>query len=418
MAERNAGSGSLVGVVISTDPEFRSRLGEILTANGGLDVALTVDEPFTAITDAHLDEVRRVDPDVIFVDLESDPHVGLKFVQFLVDSSLSRAVVGAGSTDSSDLLLQAMEAGIQDFLPKPLDEGKVTGTVERLRRKTGKTITNEGPRELGEVLSVFSPKGGAGATIFAVNLAVAIHQISRKRTLIVDLDLELGETALLLGKEPRFSSMDLVRNYHRMDEGLMASYIERDEPGVDLLSAPAQPAEFEGVDAEVVGHVLEFLRAHYDYIVVDTPKTLNPVTLNVFQAASQLYVVTTPELQSLRNVTRSMPLLERVGGTIADGDWIRLVVNRYNSSLPISPGEIERTLGVDVYWTLKNDYHPIVESINEGRPVVLSSKSEYAESVRELAAKVTGVPRAQKRRFSFLGGLLSGSKDGRGTNRK
>ena len=418
MPERNTTPNSLVGVIISTDPEFRSRLAEILAEHGGLNVALRVEEPFTAITDAHLDEVRKVDPDVIFVDLESDPHVGLKFVQFLVDSTLARSVVGAGSADSPDLLLQAMEAGIQDFLPKPLDEGKVEGTVERIRRKTGKATTGEGPRELGEVLSVFSPKGGAGATIFAVNLAVAIHQVSRKRTLVVDMDLELGETALLLGKEPRFSSMDLVRNYHRMDEGLMASYIERDESGVDLLSAPAQPAEFEEVEAQVVGHVLEFLRAHYDYIVVDTPKTLNPVTLNVFQAASQLYVVTTPELQSLRNVARSMPLLERVGGPVADGDWIRLVVNRYNSSLPISPGEIERTLGVDVFWTLKNDYRPIVESINEGRPVVLGSKSEYASNVRELAGKITGVPQAAKRRFPFFGGLLSGSKDGGGPKRK
>ena len=162
------------------------------------------------------------------MDLESDPQVVLKLAQFLVDSNLARAVVGAGSTEQPELLLQAMQAGILEFLPKSLESGEVRGLVERLRRRTGKVSTTKGNRELGKLLSVFSPKGGSGATAFAVNLAVSIHQISRKRTLIIDLDLELGEMALLLGMEPRFSSVDLVRNYHRVDEGLLASYIEKD----------------------------------------------------------------------------------------------------------------------------------------------------------------------------------------------
>jgi Flp pilus assembly CpaE family ATPase len=56
--------------------------------------------------------------------------------------------------------------------------------------------------------------------------------------------------------EPQFSSVDLVRNYHRVDEGLLASYIERDESGVELLSAPYQPADFQSVDGERIGKIL------------------------------------------------------------------------------------------------------------------------------------------------------------------
>jgi pilus assembly protein CpaE len=294
--ERTNDPEPMVGAIISTDREFRTRLTEILASEGGIEVDFAVDEPFTAITDFHLRELRRVDPDVAFVDLESDPQVGLKFSEFLLDSSIAGAVVGAGTTESPDLLVQAMQAGILEFLPKPLDPDKVGGVVERLRRKTGKAQAREAPSQLGRLLSVFSPKGGTGATTFAVNLAVTIHQLSRKRTLIVDLDLELGETALLLGKEPQFSSVDLVRNYHRVDEKLLASYIERDESGVELLSAPYQPADVESVDGERIGKILGFLKGHYDYIIADAPKTLSPLTLNAFEASDHLLLVTTPDL--------------------------------------------------------------------------------------------------------------------------
>ena len=267
------------GAIISTDPEFRRRLVEAFASDAGLEFGLEVDEPFTAITDSQLKKLRDLESDVVFVDLESDPQVGLKFAQFLVDSSLAQAVVGAGSTQQPELLLQAMQAGILEFLPKSLESEKVRGLVERLRKRTGKVSTTKESRELGKLLSVFSPKGGSGATAFAVNLAVSIHQVSRKRTLIVDLDLELGETALLLGMEPRFSSVDLVRNYHRVDEGLLASYIEKDSSGVELLSAPYQPADFQTVDGDRIGSILRFLKEHFDYVIVDALKTLNPSDL-------------------------------------------------------------------------------------------------------------------------------------------
>jgi pilus assembly protein CpaE len=411
--ERTNDPEPMVGAIISTDREFRTRLTEILASEGGIEVDFAVDEPFTAITDFHLRELRRVDPDVAFVDLESDPQVGLKFSEFLLDSSIAGAVVGAGTTESPDLLVQAMQAGILEFLPKPLDPDKVGGVVERLRRKTGKAQAREAPSQLGRLLSVFSPKGGTGATTFAVNLAVTIHQLSRKRTLIVDLDLELGETALLLGKEPQFSSVDLVRNYHRVDEKLLASYIERDESGVELLSAPYQPADVESVDGERIGKILGFLKGHYDYIIADAPKTLSPLTLNAFEASDHLLLVTTPDLQSLRNVNRSLPLLKGLGDRRPD-DWLRLVVNRFSSSDPITVEEVQRTLRMKVYRTISNDYRTVHGSINEGRPAVLAGKSRYADDVRELAADITGIRSIPKRSRGMLGGLVAALRNGNG----
>ncbi len=254
---------------------------------------------------------------------------------------------------------------------------------------------------------MFSPKGGSGATAFAVNLAVAIHQLSRKRTLIVDLNLELGETALLLGVEPRFSSADLIRNYHRVDEELLASYIETDRSGVELLSAPHQPADFEELDTERIGKILNFLKDHYDYVIVDAPKRLGPPMLKALETSDHVLLLSTADLQSLRNVTRSLPLLQSLADSRPD-DWIRLIVNRYGPSLPITVVEMEKTLGIEVSWTLSNDYRAVADSINEGRPAVLRRKSAYSQSVEAVAAALCGVGPDKKPRSRIFGMLLQG----------
>jgi pilus assembly protein CpaE len=400
-------SAATVAAIVSTDPAFHEGLVQSLSNGaGGVRFGARIGEPFTQIADPHLDRLRELAPDVIFVDLESDPQVGLKFAEYLVESQLAKAVVGAGPTDSPHLLLSAMQAGVVEFLPKPLEAEQVQAAMRRVSKKTGKPSEVGGGEvaPVGRTFCVFSGKGGSGSTTFAVNLAVEIHRLTRKKTLLIDLDLELGETALLLGMEPKFSIVDLIRNFHRVDAGLLASYIDRSKTGVELLAAPLQPVDFESVDGERVSRILNFLKGHYDYIVIDAPKTLNAVTLSAFEGSDELFLVTTPDLPAIRNASRCLPLLKGVEGQQQE-DWIHLVVNRFSSRQLISLAEIEKTLGLKVHSTLRNDYQSTMEAINEGRPAVLDKNSIYARDVRKLASGVTGVDAAADKKE---GGLLSG----------
>ena len=209
-------------------------------------------------------------------------------------------------------------------------------------------------------MSFFSPKGGAGSTSVAVNTAVSLHVLTRRRVLLVDLDLELGETALLLGVEPRFSFVDLVRNFHRVDAGLLASYIERHDSGVELLSAPFHPAKAETVTGDQIRQILHFLKQHYDYVIVDSSKSFTAPTLATFEQSDNVFLVTNVDLPSLRNITRCLPLLERMGAVTGE-DWLRILVNRYQPSDPIKLKEIEKTLGIPVFWTLSNDFESVMK---------------------------------------------------------
>ena len=383
-------SRSIKTALISTDAEFRQQVRKLIAEDDAdISIGLEIGVPFPDINDGHLEQLRQLDPDLIFLDLEDDAVMGLKFAQFLVESSPARRLIGVGPTLQPELLLSAMQAGVSEYRPKPVTEAAFQAAMDRIARKFGHAV-EERRKEPGKLLAFFSPKGGAGSTCVATNLAIAVHRLTRKKVLLVDLDLELGETALLLGVEPRFSFVDLVRNFHRVDAGLLASYIERHESGVELLSAPYHPAKAEVVTGDQIRTILHFLKQHYDYIIVDTSKSFTPPTLATFEQADQVYLVTNVDLPSLRNITRCLPLLERMGSVKGD-DWLRLVVNRYQQSDPITVKEVEKTLGLPVYWTLANDFEAVMNSINTGKPVVLGDKSAFAKDLRQLTAAITDI---------------------------
>lgn len=403
----------VIGVVISTDPDFRTEAEGILASpEGGVDVRLAITVPFTEIGDSEIRRIGKLDPGLIVVDLESDPHIGLRFIQYLVDTGVSNTVIGAGRDLSQDLLLQAMQAGITEILTKPINSAQVLAALHRIWKKTGRRVEETSKSGPGRALALFGTKGGVGTTSLAVNLAVEIQRMTRKRTLLLDLDVELGETALMLGMEPKFSLTDLIRNFHRVDSGLLASYIEHHECGIDLLAAPFQPGDYETVGQDRVRQVIRFLRDQYDFVVMDTPKSLHPASIGGLEEGDEVYLITTPTLPAVRNLVRSLPLVKQLVGEHR-ADSIRLVLNRFQPGDLISVREVEETVGLNVLHTIRNDFEAVMGGINEGHPAVLRGQSSYSRGVRELAGIITDTPVSKENKRGLFGGLLGAIKDGR-----
>lgn len=397
----------VTAAVLSTDADFQLACRRILEdPSVPVELGLVLDRPFTDIGDIDLEELRRADPGLVIVDLESDPHVGMLFIQFLVESRETSAVVAAGRELSQELLLQAIQAGVTEVLTKPLEPEPVREAFRRVLRKTGRLAKKEERRsEPGHAIALFGAKGGVGTTVLATNLAVAIHRLTRQRTLLLDLDVELGDTAFLLGIEPKFSLLDLLRNFHRVDSGLLASFVQHHESGIEVLAAPAQPADFDTVNGDRLREALDLLREHYEWIVIDKPKGFHSAFHCVLEEATETYLVTTPDIAALRCITRSLPLLEKLRGS-RQKTPIRLLANRCEPNQVVSLKDIERTVGLEVFHSLRNDFAPIIESINEGTPVVLRGSSKFAGDVRKLAAAMTEVSMGEAPRKSPLQGLV------------
>jgi len=375
--------------LISTDPAFRSVVKAVLQVpDAEFTLALELTGSFSGFGEQEVVALRELDPALIILDIEDDPELGVRFAQFMAEQSPDRRFIAAGPGLSPELLLEAMRAGMVDYLVKPVTIDALHPAVDRMTNRLARP-SSERPRKPGAAFAFASAKGGAGSTTVATNLAIVLHQLTGKKTLLVDLELQMGEVALLLGVQPRFNFVDMVQNFSKMDAGLLASFIERHSSGVHVLSAPYHPERAEGVTVEQVRRILGFLRQHYDYVLIDTSKSLLPSSLAAFEQSDVVFLVTGPDLPSLRNIQRGLPLIRRA--LSGSDQQFRLVVNRHNGGEAIPRADIEGTLGLKVYWTLSNDYETVITAANTGKPVVLSGDSRYARDIRALGAEITGL---------------------------
>jgi pilus assembly protein CpaE len=391
--------------LISSDSTFVSQVKQLLTGpERPVSLELELNSPLYQFGEQQVQALRAVTPELIILDLEESQDLGIQLAQYLVELNPAQLFIATGPVLSSEQLMLAMRAGVSDYLPKPVAVDDLRAATTRLAHKLRKADGDK-QRPPGKIFSFFSPKGGGGSTSLATNLAVLIHRSTKMKTLLVDLDLELGESALMLGIQPRFNFVDFVDNFRRMDAGLLASYIDHHPSGLDLLSAPVEPGKAESVTAEQIRRILAFLRQHYDYIVVDVPRSFAPTTLAVFEQADLLFLVTVADLASLRNIQRGIPLFKRV---LTKGEeQVRLILNRYDPKDAISVEDVQRSLGLRVFWTVTNDYEGVTGSVAAGKPIVLNGGSPYTRDLAGLAAQVTGVRQDVGSRSSRLARALA-----------
>lgn len=403
----NPGSQRLTAALISGDEQLRGTLLQTIQ-DAGLPVTVELDlaAPAQYLEPEHLEKLRAAAPHLVILDMADEPERAIRVASAIASGTPRAALVGIGPELDSSRLLEAMRAGLVEYLPRPLDASSIRDALSRVMRKNGWNESQGGQRN-GKLLAFFSAKGGSGSTSVVTNVGIELHRLTGKKTLLVDLDLELGEIASMLGLRPRFHFVDLVRNFHRMDEDLLPSYIESHESGVHVLSAPVEPEYGEEVTGEQIARILGFLRHQYDYVLVDTSKSLAPPALAALQTADPVFLVTNMDVPSLRNLKRCLPILDRV--TAGDADRLRLIVNRFNPKSLVRLQDLEETLGIEVSWTLSNDYETVIQAISTGQPLVLNGNSRYSQELKDLARDIVagshGATSEQK--GSLVGRLLS-----------
>lgn len=409
-------SQQLGAVLVTADEQLRQSVVDAVR-NGGLPIRLDLEValPARSLEPEHLERLRAAGPHLVILDMGGDPERAVRAASGIAAGNPRAAMVGIGPDLDASCLLDAMRAGVVEYVPRPAEAPTIRDALARVLRKKGFAESIEGHRN-GKLLAFFSPKGGSGSTTVVTNVGIELHRLTGRRTLLVDLDLEMGEIASHLGVRPRFHFVDLIRNFHRMDADLLASYIESHESGVQVLSAPFEPEIGEEVTGEQIARILGFLRSHYDYVLVDTSKSLAPPALAALRTADPIFLVTNVDVPSLRNLKRCLPILD--GVTAGDPERLRLVVNRFNAKSLVRLEDLEETLGLEVYWTLTNDYDTVIESISSGQPLVLRGKSRYAEQLGELARDIVdGAHGATRSKDSFVKRLLSPFRSGRSRSR-
>jgi len=286
----------------------------------------------------------------------------------------------------SELLEETMHnalfSGAKDVLVKPLEPEKIASAIYRIHQLSERKAALQNntvnkkvrKRDLGQVYTVFSTKGGVGKTFVSINLAASLVKKQDARVVLLDLDLDFGNAALALNLYPKFTISDVVDDIRNIDSDLIESYLMPHESGIKVLPANLQQQMNDYMNAEHIRIILESLRESFDYIVVDMPARFVDKVMPALALADTLLVVTTPEISSVRNVKALLATLMDLNFPQSK---VKIILNKEQIRGDIKQKDIELTLNKKVDATIGFDYQKVLSSLNRGIPLV----SEYPKNV-------------------------------------
>jgi pilus assembly protein CpaE len=328
--------------------------------------------------------VRQVKPAVVMLNLNTAVDELLGHVEKIIQTLPGTTVFVTSSDKNPETIIKAMRSGAREFLGQPLDREEVQEAFTKVRLSDHRA--NEGVSG-GKVISVFGVKGGVGATTIATNLAVNLTGEVKKKVILMDLNLQLGNAPLFLNMKPKYSIVDITGNIEDMDPVTIKGILPQHSSGMYLLAGPPHPEQSELVRESHLEHILTFLRSMFDYIVIDTTNILGELTLRALDESDIILAVFTDDLASVYNARQCLDIFQRME---YGEDKVRLVMNRGISNRGIPREEVEKTIKYKIFWNIPNEKYPtVLSSLNQGIPIsVYKPHSKLSASFRDLTGRL------------------------------
>jgi len=296
------------------------------------------------------------------------------------------AIVALSASQDPEILLRAMRVGCTEFVNGQFDEAAFAETLRRLAERWSSKTVRVSAR--GTILTFFGAKGGVGTTTLAVHLAMYLVQCHQKKTLFIDNHPQLGHACIYLGIDgSRYHFQELVRNLSRLDSDLLRGYIATHSSGLEVLASPDICGSGKPTDPESITQTLEFLRSEYDYVIVDTPTALDDVNLAIIDASNQVYIIATPEIGAIRDLSRYVDSLSQGEHSV---DKVKIVVNRFSAQHAVSIEQIEKAIRLPVALKLTNSYAELARSALLGEPISPKQKTEFSMPILRWANSLAG----------------------------
>lgn len=329
-----------------------------------------------------------VQPDIILVDLRlgETPRRVFDWIERYKLNHPRVAIFVCASDQVPELLLAAMRAGAQEYLPMPIVQDQLDEAISRIlvvRRQHHDQPTSVG----GKILSVYSGKGGLGVTTIAVNLGIAIARLADQPQALMGLNFQVEDVTSMLDLRPDYTVLDVLHGTDQIDREALQSCMTYHESGVYVLAEPSGHAETVVSPAQIRG-ILGGLTDTYPYSVLDLPHSLEPHCRAALEVSDMVLLVTAANINAIRAVRRSLAVLSHLG---IGSHKARVILNRTSGRDEISAKDIEKTLDCEIFWSIPNDYPAVAEAINTGVPLVHGGRmSKVGKSVYQLAEQIVG----------------------------
>jgi pilus assembly protein CpaE len=391
------GVDNLSIALIGPGEEHREQVALALSRSAGNNVRAFSSYP------PSLDDVSRLleqNYDVIIIGLDGDPEYALDLVESIGASGAATVMVYSEKT-APDMLMRCMRAGAREFLTIPFEPDIMAESLVRAasRRPAVRTTQSDKKKVGGRLLTFMGAKGGTGVTTLACNYAVALAQEPGESTLLIDLDIPLGDAALNLGIVAEYSTINALQASDRLDGSLLCRLLVKHSSGLSVLAAPGKYVQCDSSNTDI-DKLLAVARQEFDNVVVDVGARIDLTKTALFKDAFTVYLVTQAGIPELRNSNRLISQFFNAGGP-----KLEVVINRYESRLQgVSDEDITKALTRPAQWKIPNDYASAKRMQIDATPLALAD-SPISREIQRMAKSVTGRPVVQtkKKGFSLFG---------------
>ncbi len=356
---------------------------------------------------------KQFQPHVVLMDINMPGMDGIAATEATLREVPTTQVVMLSVQGETDYLRRAMLAGARDFLTKPPSGDELMSTIRRVY-EMGKTrvpvqpavpaavgAEGGGVRRAGDVIAVFSPKGGVGCTTIAVNLAVALQQMvdSKQKVGLMDASIQFGDVGVMLNLQANRSMADLVPNIEEMDSDMLNSVLAPHGSGLKVLLSPPHPEAAESLlagiapDGEMggqsaLGAILGLMRGEFDIVVVDMWSWVDDVALTIFDSAALIVLVVMPNIPAIKSARLFLEVVDRLNYPMRK---IALVVNGVDRRMGIRVEQIEQAM-IPVAAQIPLDEQVVLAAVNHGVPFVMRDRSRpVSQGILQLAEHVQSV---------------------------
>jgi len=354
---------------------------------------------------------QELNPDVVLMDINMPDMDGIAATEAIRAKQPAVQVVILSVQSDQNYMRKAMLVGARDFLTKPPMGDELISAIRRAgemaRTEKAKSVQVQpvaisgnlnglsgfgGPK--GKIVTVYSPKGGAGCTTLAVNLALTLNN-DDTRVALVDGNFQFGDVAVFINEQGKNTVLDLAPRAEELDPEIVEEVmVKHAASGLHILAAPSRPEHAEKISSGQFSKVLEYLSQMYAYVVVDTASLLTDVTLAAIDVSDLIVLVTTQDIPSIKNCRLFLDLLQTLG---VERNRILFVMNRYDKRINITPERVAENLKQEVALVIPLDEATATKAVNRGVPFVLDNKSQpVSRGVYALAEGVRGRVAAQE----------------------
>ncbi|PKO01177.1 MAG: hypothetical protein CVU42_01650 [Chloroflexi bacterium HGW-Chloroflexi-4] len=371
-------------LVVTKNKSLKTNIDDCIFNQKGLDPLNS-----SMLQDNILDFIAENSPDLVLLDFEYQENIFEVVDRIVTDYPECGVIVILPESEmlnSEKVIL----SGARAFILQPFKKENLVKTINRVVElmKRGQANANLAPTNPLErpknTFTVFSPKGGAGTTTVAVNLAISLHKELQEEVLLIDGKHLFGHVALCLNLRTANSITDLISHIGVLDQRMVKQVVVKHISGISVLPSPTLISEGQGIRPDDIYKMLEILQGIYPNIIIDAGSHLTDNTVTYMDLSDKILLVLNPDLASLRDVRQ----FEEVSHTLNyPDDKTMLILNLTGRKADVKREEIEKILKMNIFGKIPADENLALSCLNEGVPIVLKNPRHQISAAFSVISK-------------------------------